>query len=129
MKNDMTCFKKIALISFIILLASIWGCVGTPESNGDGTESAPSLPDLILGDFESDKWEVPMGKWIAEDDTPNQGTSTAVISRVPGRDGSAGAIRLDYTLGSGYQYRYGLVKLMMDEPQDLSWYSFKPPPW
>ncbi|MBN1412891.1 MAG: CIA30 family protein [Spirochaetales bacterium] len=123
MKRGKYLFARIMILGAVGLLAGTWGCVNTPDAADKGKEGSSGLPDLVLGAFETDSWDVPMGKWMAEDDSPNKGTSTAVISRVAGQGGSAGAIRFDYTLGTGYQYRYGLVKIGMNGDKDFSGYK------
>lgn len=63
------------------------------------------------------------GVWGPEDDSPNNGNSSAVVSFVPGRKSGQKAVQLDYSLGDRYQYRYAMAVINYPSPQD--WTPFK----
>jgi hypothetical protein len=63
------------------------------------------------------------GEWKAEDDSPNGGNSSAHVETAEGRGNLKTAVRLDYSLGGNYEYRYAIAGLKYPGVQDRSRYK------
>lgn len=112
-----TILGTLAAVSAVSLAAGSAFCGQNPEPKA-GKPGSEVLMDY--SNFEKGLNDSFGNDWIAEDDSPNKGDSRCSASIAPGPGGKGKALRLDYTLGRAFMYRYALAKTELRVAMDLS---------
>jgi hypothetical protein len=97
----------------------------------DGVELSTSSPfvgkisgnPFMLSDFEEGLVDRLGDEWKPEDDSPNGGNSRSSLNTGDGQGASKGSLRMEYTLGPAYKYRYAIAKVEFQNPIELSSYK------
>lgn len=79
--------------------------------------------NFLLADFEGTLLDKLGNEWGVEDDSPNKGDSKGGVTVGDGQGGSKGSMRLAYTLGPSYQYRYTIAKVEFQKPLNITDYK------
>jgi hypothetical protein len=106
--------RFLILVPLVLTLSCLHPMYFTKEVPLDaGKKSAAGIAgglQAVIDDFDSESMKDSLGgEWQLETDEGNGGNSTGTISYAAGRNGRA--LRLDYTLGEAFQYRYCISRL------------------